>query len=250
VLPDFVIIGAQKSGTSFLYDLLTQHPYVKRAALKELHYFDRHFDRGIEWYRSQFPLPRWKEERKSITGEATPNYLFHPHAARRMAEVVPQARLIVLLRNPVDRAYSNYYKEVKRGGETLQFEEAIEVEEARSRGQMDKMLEDDRYTSFNQQQFSYLSRGIYVDQLLRWSGFYSKNQMLVLKSEDFYERPLDTLKLVLHFLPDWQPDPRVLTKKGTTRYSRMNPATRQRLEDYFEPHNRRLYEYLGVDFGW
>jgi hypothetical protein len=107
-LPDFVIIGAQKSGTTFLYDLLTRHPYVERALTKELHYFNSHFDKGIEWYKSQFPPPRWKDGRRIITGEATANYLFHPHASRRMAEVVPQARLIALLRNPVDRAYSHY----------------------------------------------------------------------------------------------------------------------------------------------
>jgi Sulfotransferase domain len=252
VLPDFAIIGAQKSGTTFLYDRLTRHPHVKRAALKELHYFDRHFDRSIEWYRSQFPLPSWNEERTFITGEATPDYLFHPHAARRAAKVVPQAQLIAVLRNPVDRAYSHYYKEVKRGSETLEFKEAVEAEEARLRGEMDKMLEDERYISFNYEHFSYLSRGIYVDQLLRWSEFYSKEQMLVLKSEDLYGRTLDTLKLIQDFLhlPHWQPEPRALTKKSKRKYPQMNPAIRQQLEEYFEPHNQRLYEYLGVDLGW
>ncbi len=91
-----------------------------------------------------------------------------------------------------------------------------------------------------------------MDQLLRWSKFYSKEQMLVLKSEDLYERTPDTLKLIQDFLhlPHWQPEPRALTKKSKNKYPRMNPATRQQLEDYFEPHNRRLYEYLGVDLGW
>lgn len=256
VLPDFVIIGAQKGGTTFLYGLLTRHPHVERAITKELHYFGHNFDKGIDWYRRQFPLPRWNEERKSITGEASPDYLFHPHAASRMAEVVPQARLIMLLRNPVDRAYSNYHKEVRRGRETLGFEEAIEAEEARLRGEMDKRLEDEHYASFDlRYYFSYLSRGIYVDQLLRWSKFYSEEQMLVLKSEDFYERTIDTLKLIQDFLhlPEWQPEPSMLLKgqiKRQNRYPQMNPATRQQLEEFFEPHNRRLYEYLGMDLGW
>jgi hypothetical protein len=255
VLPDFVIIGAQKSGTTFLYNLLTRHPSVEGTFEKEVHYFDRFFQKGIEWYRSQFPLPRLKEQRKFVTGETTPDYLFHPHAARRMAEVVPQARLIVLLRNPVDRAYSHYHHNLTRKGrETLGFEEAIEAEQARLRGEMEKMLENERYTSYKYRHYSYLYKGIYVDHLLRWSEFYSEEQMLVLKSEDFYEHTLETLKVIQDFLflPDWQPEPAVLQMipKRQNRYPKMNPDTRRRLEEYFEPHNRRLYEYLGVDFGW
>src|SRR5829696_7666593 len=253
-LPDFLIIGAQKSGTTSLYDLLSQHPHVERAALKELNYFDRYFEKGIEWYRSQFPLPKRREERTLITGEATPDYLFYPDAAKRAAQVVPQARLIVLLRNPVDRAYSHYHHQIRKGRETLSFEEAIEAEQARLRGEIDKMPEDELPTSSNRKRFLYLSRGIYVDQLLRWSEFFSKDQMLVLKSEDFYKNTLQTLKVIQDYLglPDWKPEPSVLqmSPKRQNKYPGINPATRRRLEEYFEPHNRRLYEYLGVDFGW
>src|SRR5215208_4490857 len=163
-----------------------------------------------------------------------------------MAKVVPQARLIVLLRNPVDRAYSQYHHQTRKGRETLGFEEAIEAEEARLCGETDKMLEDEHYTSYNWLHFSYLSRGIYVDQLLRWSKFYGREQMLVLKSEDFYERTIDAVKLVLDFLDlsDWQPDASKRPQKGCYK-QKMNLATRRRLEEYFEPHNQRLYEYLG-----
>jgi hypothetical protein len=253
-LPDFLIIGAQKSGTTSLYDLLTRHPNVERAALKELNYFNRHFKKGIEWYRSQFPLPSRKEGQKLITGEATPDYLSYPDAPRRAAQMVPQARLIVLLRNPVDRAYSHYHHQIRKGRETMEFEEVIEAEQARLRGEMDKMLEDEHYNNSNRKRFFYLSRGVYVDHLLRWSEFFGEEQILVLKSEDFYEHTPETLKLIQDFLhlPDWQPEPSMLqmTPKRQNRYPKMNPATRRRLEEYFEPHNRRLYEYLGVDFGW
>jgi Sulfotransferase domain len=263
-LPDYVVIGAQKCGTTYFYHLLTQHPYVEPAAAKELHFFDIVFDLGVEWYRRCFPTPGWIDGRRTITGEATPYYLFHPHAAKRMARVIPQARLIALLRNPVDRAYSLYHQQVRKGLEDLKFEEAIEAEEARMRGEMDKMLEDERYVSFDLQDFSYLSRGIYVDQLLRWSGFFGREQMFVLKSEDFFDNPRQTLKTVFSFLelPAWEPqvlEPR--DKRDKARYDRfirmeggyeeqMAPATRRRLEAFFEPHNRRLYEYLGKDFGW
>jgi len=250
-LPDFVVIGAQKSGTTSFYHLLSQHPYVEPAAKKELHFFDIFFDKGVEWYRRCFPEPKWRDGRRTITGEATPYYLFHPHAAKRMAEVIPQARLIVLLRNPVDRAYSQYQQQLRRGFETLKFEEAIEAEETRLRGERDQMLEDEHYVSLTYQRFSYLSRGIYVDQLLRWSKFFGAEQMLVLKSEDFFERTPDTLKPVLHFLDlaDWEPEAPEILKKGHYE-QKMDPDTRRRLEDFFEPHNRRLYEYLGADLGW
>jgi hypothetical protein len=239
--------------TTFLYHLLIRHPHVERAAKKELHYFDRHFDKGVEWYRRCFPSPS-KDRRRSITGEATPYYLFHPQSPKRMAEIAPEARLIALLRNPVDRAYSHYHEQIRKGYETLSFERALEAEEARLHGERDKELEKKHYTGFNQQHFSYLSRGVYVDQLLRWSKFFGEKQILILKSEDFFERTPEILKLILNVLnlPDWEPaTSEVPPPRNPGKYKRrMNPATRRRLEDYYELHNWRLYEYLGVDFGW
>jgi hypothetical protein len=247
-MPDFVIIGAQKCGTTFLYNLLTQHPHVEPATKKEIHYFDHRSSKSPRWYHSHFP-PR-KEGLSTITGESTPYYLFHPHTARRMAQVVPEAQLITVLRNPADRAYSHYHQEVRRGHEPLTFEEAIEAEEGRLRGEVDRMLKDEHYVSFNHQNFSYLARGIYVDQLVEWSRFFGDEQQLVLKSEDLFDQTLDVLDSVLGFLgmPGWYPEVLEPCLKGS--YAPMNPVTRRQLRDYFEPHNRRLYEYLGVDFGW
>jgi len=251
-LPDFALIGAPRSGTSVFYGVLTQHPNVERAAVKEVHYFDSYFDKGIEWYRQCFPPPKWKNGRSSITGEATPRYLSHPLVPERMAQVVPEVRLIVLLRNPVDRAYSHYHLLVRRGNETRSFEEAIEEELAWLLDEENESSEHERHSSVSHGRSSnLLATGIYVDQLLRWRRFFGNEQMLVLKSEIFFERTTDTLKLVQDFLSlpyrelDRQPH---RTKKY--HYEPMDPATRKRLEDYFEPHNRRLYEYLGVDFGW
>ncbi len=235
-LPDFVVIGGKKCGTTFLYHLLTLHPYVEHAAAKELHYFDRFFDEGVEWYRQCFPQPGWKNGRKTMTGEASP-YMSHRFAPERMAEGVPQARLIALLRNPAERAYSDYQQVVRKGRESRSFEEAIGFEGA----SLDHSSK-------------YLSSSVYVDQLKRWSKFFSEEQMLVLKSEDFFERPVETLKVVLEFLelPEWEPDASELPKKRNmgSYQQGMGPETRRRLEEYFEPHNKRLYDYLGVDFGW
>jgi hypothetical protein len=172
-LPDFLIIGAQKCGTTSLYHLLTQHPYVEPAAFKELHFFDFDsiFDEGIEWYLQCFPAPKWKDGRRTITGEGTPAFLFYPSVPGRMAKVIPRAQLIALLRNPADRAYSHYQQVAMKGEETRTFEEAIgagkktwplgkegEASEGADRADLDGDSE-------------YLSRGVYVDQLLRWSEF-------------------------------------------------------------------------------
>ncbi len=234
-LPDFVVIGAPKCGTTFFYHLLTKHPHVEPAAFKELRYFDLLFDEGIEWYRQCFLPSRQKNGWKTITGEGTPSYLFHPRVAERMAKVIPQARLIALLRNPVDRTYSAYHHRAKNREKIQTFEEIVEA-------------------GFDTSHRGFLSQSIYVDHLMRWSRFFSDEQMLVLKSEDFFERPQETLKLVLDFLdlPDWEPEASELRDRvNKGKYEqRMDPATRRRLEEYFEPHNRRLYEYLGVDFGW
>ena len=255
MLPDFLIIGAQKAGTTYLYHLLTRHPYVAPATQKEVHYFDVHFGKGDDWYRSHFPRPTWQEDRRIFTGEASPYYLYHPHAARRASQVVPHVKLIALLRNPVDRAYSDYQHKRREGREPLKcFQEAIEAEGHRLRGEREKMLADEYYASPDYRRFSYLSRGIYVDQLKVWRKYFNEDQLLVLKSEDFLERPADTLVSVHEFLrlPPWEAgdlsdDPEV-SHKGS--YKKLDPAIRERLESYFEPHNQRLYEFLGVDFGW
>ncbi len=258
-LPDFVIIGAKKGGTTFLYDLLTRHPHVKPAAKKELHFFDILFDEeGVEWYRRCFPPPRWKDGRRTITGEATP-YLGHPPAPERMAKVVPRARLIALLRNPVDRAYSDYQQVVRKGRETRTFEEtiekaieAIEFEKTLPLGEEDNTSEHEDRANLDDDDkcYRYVSRGIYIDHLRRWSKFFGDEQMLVLKSEHFFERPLETLKPVLQFLdlPDWEPE--VWESGKQERYAEMDPTTKRLLEEYFEPHNKKLYDFLGRDFGW
>jgi Sulfotransferase domain len=255
-LPDFVVVGAKKSGTTSLYHLLVGHPYVQPAAKKELHYFDNLVeDEDTEWYRHCFPAPKWKEGRRTITGEATP-YLANPLAPERMAQVIPQAQLIALLRNPVDRAYSDYQQVVRKGRETRTFDETVEaaLEEA-------KQHPLDRRYAYPYEAYSdsvdvcsqsgCLLKGLYVDQLQHWAKFFDREQMLVLQSESFFAGMPETLEPVLNFLglPDWEPEATKVRNKGTYEQG-MDPATRQRLEEFFEPHNQRLYEYLGVDFEW
>jgi len=266
VLPDFLIIGGQRCGTSSLYYYLIEHPGISSAFTKEPHYFDEHFAKGTGWYRTQFSTTLHKEYVKKVlrhdflTGEGTPYYILHPHAPRRASEIVPHAKLIALLRNPVDRAYSQYWIEKAANFETLSFEDAINCEQERLAGELERMLEEENYYSYNYRHYSYLKRGIYVDQLENWMSYFPREQLLILRSEDLYNDPQAVLKQTLEFLAaksgelnkEYQ-NYRRPSKKGYRKKEvppKMDPEIRKRLVEYFEPHNARLYNLLGVDFGW
>jgi len=260
-MPDFIIIGTQRGGTTSLYHYLLAHPQIAAATKKEVHFFDKKFHRGIAWYRARFPsLIQWdmaetRQSQRFITGEATPYYLFHPHAPARAALVVPKAKLIVLLRNPVDRAYSHYYHKVERGREPLSFEDALAQEETRTRDEGQRLAADPHYYSYNYQQYTYLARGIYVDQLQLWMNSFPQEQFFILKSEDFYATPDRKLKEIFLFLglPDVacvQQQEYKQLNSSTYSQAKMEPEMRKRLLTYFEPYNERLSTLLGRDFGW
>jgi hypothetical protein len=267
--PEFVIIGAQKAGTTSLYDYLVQHPCIAPARTKEVHFFDHRWQQGIGWYARRFPLQREKKKagkplgHELITGEASPYYLFHPHVPRRIKETLPDAKLIVLLRNPVDRAYSHYnmnvskktYKDTATGKdlprEPLSFDDAIKAEEERIAGEWAKMLADENYRSFALQLHSYKARGVYVDQLKMWLELFPREQLLILNSEKFAKNTLEEFGRVLDYLglPQWQPESFGRSNEG--KYGdAMKPETRAALVEYFRPHNARLYEFLGETYDW
>lgn len=256
MLPDFIIIGGQRCGTTSLYRQLTTHPCIARSRVKEIHYFDVFFNKGASWYRSYFPSLLYKyyqqfwQNRNLLTGEASPYYMYYPHAPRRIAALIPRVKLIVMLRNPIDRAYSHYHHECKLGYETLSFEDAIEHEEERLAGEVEKLLADENYYSYSHRQFSYLARGIYVDQLDSWTRYFPRDQLMIMQSEVYYADPEKSYYKVLDFLgcPGQALQASKIFNKGN--YPEMNAATRNSLRQYYAGHNRRLYDFLGVDFNW
>lgn len=256
LLPDFLIIGAQKSGTTSLYHYLSLHPYVHRATRKEVHFFDLHFHRGIGWYRAHFPssqhafFSRRVLRRPFITGEATPYYIFHPHVARRVHEALPGAKLIVLLRNPVDRAYSQYMRQVRAGREQLPFEEAIQREQERIGPELQRMLEDEAYNSRAHRWYSYVSRGLYADQLQVWLDLFPRSSILVESSEGLAANPGAAMARVFEFLGLPAVAPGEFRRRNAGSYKPMAPATREYLADLFRPHNERLYRLIGRRFNW
>jgi Sulfotransferase domain len=261
LLPDFLIIGTQRGGTTSLYRHLKAHPCIGDTSNKDLHFFDRRFHKGLTWYRGHFPTRlekayvRQVHKRPFVTGEASPSYLFHPYAPKRVAQVLPNVKIIVLLRNPVSRAYSQYHHAVELGFERLSFEEAIQGEEERTVEEREKILQDGRYYSEEYKHRSYLSKGIYVEQLQAWMDLFPREQFLIIKSEEFYADPAATFKQVLSFLnlpeAEVEMEKKEFKQYNTNTYSsKIDPVVRARLIEYFEPHNGRLYEYLGIDLGW
>lgn len=257
LLPDYLIIGAQRAGTTSLFKYLVQHPAVGRPFLgKGAHFFDTNYSADLDTYRAYFPTAAYKwyvkasRRMDAVTGEGSPYYLAHPHAPYRIAETLPDVKLIALLRDPVERAYSHYHHEVARGFEDLSFDEALEREPTRLAGEVERMRADPAYNSFAFQHHSYLSRGRYAEQLEVWYSLFPKEQILVLRSEDLFADPERTYIDVLRFLGLPALPLREYEAFNPRTYTGMSSETRRRLVDYFADPNERLYDLVGVDFGW
>jgi hypothetical protein len=247
-MSDFLIIGAQKSGTSSLYYYLAQHPQIVTVPHKEIQFFSLHYAQGWGWYRSQLGMTS-PDRTHLFYGEATPYYLFHPLVPQRVYQHIPQVKLIVVLRNPIDRAISHYHHEVKFGFEQATLEVAIALESDRLRGEVEKMKADPTYHSHNLQHYSYRSRGLYLEQLQRWMAWFPREQFLVLNSEAFYQQPDKTLARVLDFL---HLPPLELTNYpsyNAGNYSRVSTSIEQTLFKDFDRPNRELARYLQDTFG-
>lgn len=238
-----------RCGTTTLYRHLVRHSKLRAAFNKEVHYFDRNSERGLAWYRAFFPL-RASMGDGVITGEATPYYLFHPRCPEIVAKTLKDVRLIVLLRDPVERAFSHYQWAAGRGREGLSFEAALEAEEARLAGEHEKILADPGYVSFAHQVFSYRARGEYAPQLERWIEKFDRASILVLKSESLFASPRDTVAEVLRFLDLSYEDLGPLPHRNKGAKSPMDDRTRAELRAHFEPHNRRLCDLLGWTDSW
>ena len=250
-LPNFIIIGAQKAGTTSLFHYITQHPRVFENKAKEVHFFDKYYGQGINWYRGHFPLQAHISPGCRL-GEATPYYLCHPHAPKRIHQLLPRVKLIAILRNPIDRAISHYFHEVKKNRENLPIVEALNSEDDRCRPEWLKMLDDEGYVSRTHQSFSYKQRGIYIDQLERYWRLFAKEQILVVDSEKLFTEPHTVLETVFRFLDI---DPQVTI--GDVAVKNANPIKQNvpqevydSLHHFFQPHNKKLYTALGQDFAW
>jgi hypothetical protein len=278
-LPNFVIVGAMKSGTTSLAQYLGAHPQAYMVPAKELYFFERSdlWDRGVEWYRDQFA----GAADEAVVGEASPSYMYFRKPAERMAQTIPDAKLIVLLRDPVERAYSHYlHWRYDRAAEHRSFAQAVAEEldagpvalaDERPPGRMD---------------WSYVGRGVYLPQLTNLTDHFPRESVLVLLLEDLERSPTQTFAEVCRFLaiddtivPEnvgtranahhvfrpvwlwrasikydlWRFVPKryrlpLVHRMGQHREPELiAPEVRALLGDYYAEHNAALAEWLGRD---
>ena len=251
-LPDFIIIGTARSGTTSLYYDICQHPCVLPAAYDELGYFDSNFHLGLNWYRSLFPtlFSKWLVKQKkqfAITGEDTPFYIWDPIVAKRILKNLPKIKLIVLLRNPVDRAYSNYHLGVRSGTENLSFEDAIKLEIKR----LEEINEESK-SSIEKYAIrrSYLAKGFYADQLKIWFEIFNSNQLLIISTEDLKSNPQKVINKIYNFLEIPDNHKLIPEKQKKAVYPEMKKETREFLIDFYKKNNTELFSLIGQKFDW
>ena len=253
-LPNTVIIGAQKSGTSSLFSYLVQHPEIQGSFRKEVHYFDGglvpnvdNFKKGQSWYRAHFPLRGKKAETPII--EATPSYLFVPSVPDRISSLLPDAKFIAVLRNPVDRAISHYFHEVRAGREKRPIMTAI-VEEEKV---LDPIWKSQDYNSLPFFTCSYKARGRYAEQLARYHKHFSSDNVLVLSSKALFASTDETLSRIFRFLGVEESGRSVKDQRpknvGSNK-SPVDPSVQDYLSEYFVPHNEKLFELLEEELVW
>ena len=232
VLPDFIIIGEAKCGTTSLYNYMIQHPKIKSALTKEINYFNWHYKKPLKWYKAHFPTSLEKKINKNmmkqnfLTGEATPLYLFHSLVPQRIYDLLPEI-----------------------GNEKRTFDEAIKDEI--------KIIEEEKFNitnfeyGFEDRLYQYVSRGIYLDHLKIWMETFSKEQILIVKTEELNKNPKKVLEKIFEFLslPNFD-NINIKKKYNVSKYEPMNNSTKELLKTFFKEHNKRLEDYLQMDFNW
>ena len=258
--PSFLICGGQRCGTTSLYRALAAHPVVLKAVLhKGVHYFDIDYQRGMGWYKGHFPMRSSAEKIRDQYGvpaqtfESSPYYMYHPQAAARIAADLPGAKLIVLVRDPVERAYSQHAHEVARGFETaLDFSSALALEPSRLRGQEERLAADPEYYSFDHQHHAYRARGEYARYLAVLSRHIDSERIHVVESERFFAEPEQVYDEVLTFLglPTGLDRPPFARHNARPRPAAMDPGIRRELTAHFTPHDAALADWLGREPVW
>lgn len=255
MLPDFLMVGTQRSGTTSLYRAVAAHPAVAPPLFhKGIHYFDVSYRRGPHWYRGHFPVRALANRRLAldhpVTFESSGYYMHHPLAPGRIAADLPGVKLVVLLRDPVERAYSAHSHEYARGFETEPFEKALELEAERLGGEVERMRTESHYLSHSHRHHSYVDRGQYAEQLKVLFDLFGRQAVLVRYSEDFFVEPERVYADITDFLglPWWRPP--AFDRHNARPRAPMAESVRRRLTDHFTPHDEKLASLLGEPPPW
>ena len=247
VLPDFIISGTVRSGTTSLYYNICEHPSVLPASYDEIGFFDSNYHLGINWYRSMFPTEKEmkqvkKETNFAITGEDTPFYFWKKEAAERIFEDIPNSKIIIIFRNPVDRAYSNYNLGIRKKTESLSFEDAIDEEM--------NFLKTHSFRDAVDRRRSYLSKGLYENQIKIWLDNFPREQIHILCTEDMKKNPKESLLKIFQFLGIPNYTLKNPQKQKLAEYKKMDDKTREKLLTFYEPYNQKFFETIQEKFDW
>lgn len=247
-LPDFLLVGTQRGGTTSLFRALAAHPDVTRPNFhKGVHYFDVHYERGLRWYRGHFPVRR---DDRSVF-ESAGYYMHHPLAPERIARDLPGIRLLVLLRDPVERAFSAYKHELARGFETeTSFERALELEPERLVGEVERIRREPGYLSHSHRHHSYTDRGHYADQLEVLFRLFGPERVHVTFAEHFFAEPEPHFDAIVDFLGLSRWRPARFEQHNARPSSPLPDRLRARLAAHFEPYDERLGALLGEVPPW
>lgn len=261
MLPTFLIAGAARCGTTSMFGALSQHPAIGNPFLpwmREVHFFDNKYDRGLAWYQSHFPLRARMERAARAVGAKAPQafesgiyYMFHPLAPERIKRDLPDVKLLVLLRDPVERAFSSHAYSVAAGCEMETFERALELEEGRLAGEAERIVADPGYDSLSHRHHSYRIRGQYIEQLERLEQVFGRDRIHVVDSVDFWTSPVPGYNGVLEFLglPNvGNPDFKHLNARP--RPAPMPDSVRAALREHYRPYDERLVAWLGWEPTW
>lgn len=257
LLPSVLIVGTQRGGTTSLFHTLRQHPAFSGPILRKgVHYFDVEYQRSFRWYRGHFPsrfVAAYRARPSGaipIAGEASPYYMSHPLAGARISQDLPGVKIVALLRDPVERAYSAHAHELARGYETEDFATALGLEEQRLAGEEDRILSDPAYQSHSLRHHAYLRRGQYVDQLERLEQHVSRNRILVLDSSRFFGDPESEFGKLLNFLSLPPCSSLTYGHRNSRPRAPMARMLRRRLAEHFSPYDERLTRWLGEAPEW
>lgn len=248
-VPDFIVVGAQRSGTTSLFRLLAAHPLVRRPTqVKGVGYFDLKYDRGMRWYQSHFPLRR--RGSGLLAFESSGYYLFHPLAARRIAESLPDVKVVVVVRDPVERAYSAHGHERRRGFEDLDFEEALASEEERLAGAAEQLTRDPHSENYEHRHHGYLARSRYHEQIERYIAALGRERVFIVDAGRMFADPGSELEPLEEWLglPESTMPPLERWNAGAS--ASLDPRLQGRLRGYFEPFDRQLAELMGRTPSW
>ena len=255
VLPDFIIIGVGRGGTTSCFHYLSQHPSIIGSAYDEIGFFDENFHLGLNWYRSMFPTKFLKKKiakkfGKCLTYDVTPSYIRKPWVARRIKELFPEIKLIALLRNPVDKAYSHYHSSITRGLQKSSFEEIIEedVKTFQKFENTNSMIDDKYFRTYIEK--SHLGRGFYAQQLKIWFELFDRKQILILTSEELSTDTNKTMNKIFQFLDLSDYEISDTAKRSTGNYTNMKMDTRKKLISFFSKYNQDLFKLLNQEFDW